>query len=210
MKIAMLGAGNVGGTLGRRWAELGHEITFAARDTASASVQRAVQETNGQAKAANAAEAVAEAEVVVLSTPWRATEAALQSAGVLDGKILIDCTNPVAPNLAGLEVGQTTSAAEMVASWAPGARVVKAFNCTGSGNMADPNYGDDKATMFICGDDADAKAIVRTLADTLGFEVCDAGPLMAARYLEPLAMLWIHLAYATGRGPNIAFKLLSR
>jgi hypothetical protein len=92
-----------------------------------------------------------------------------------------------------------------VARWAPGARVVKAFNTTGAGNMADPRFGNEHATMFMCGDDAAAKRTVGTLAEALGFEAVDAGPLRQARLLEPLAMLWISLAYAAGHGPNIAF-----
>ena len=99
---------------------------------------------------------------------------------------------------------------ELVAQGAAGARVVKAFNSTGAGNMADPAYGDMAATMFICGDNSQARATVSGLAAELGFDVVDAGPLMAARYLEPLAMLWVHLAYSQAMGPDIAFKLLKR
>ena len=91
-----------------------------------------------------------------------------------------------------------------------GARVVKAFNTTGAGNMANPKFGTQAATMFICGDDESAKATVGKLAEELGFEAVDAGPLMAARYLEPLAMLWIHLALKMGWGTNFAFKILKR
>ncbi len=107
-------------------------------------------------------------------------------------------------------VGHTTSAGEQVAAWAAGAHVVKAFNSTGAGNMAAPDYGGQKPTMLICGDDAAAKQVVTRLAEELGFEAVDAGPITAARYLEPLAMLWITLAYVRGFGPDIAFKLLKR
>ncbi|SRR6266404_4139998 len=126
------------------------------------------------------------------------------------GKILIDCTNPLKPDLSGLSIGQSTSAAEQIADLAKGARVVKAFNTTGAGNMANPKFGPQDATMFICGDDGSAKATVVKLAEELGFEAVDAGPLLAARYLEPLAMLWIHLAFKMGWGTNFAFKILKR
>jgi predicted dinucleotide-binding enzyme len=110
----------------------------------------------------------------------------------------------------GLVLGHTTSAAEQVAGWAAGAKVVKAFNTTGWPNMANPKYGDQSATMFICGDDAGAKAAVTRLSDELGFETLDAGPLKVARYLEPMAMLWIHLCIGMGWGPGFAFKVLRR
>jgi predicted dinucleotide-binding enzyme len=97
-----------------------------------------------------------------------------------------------------------------VAGWARGARVVKALNSTAAGSMLDPRYGPDRATMFVCGDDAAAKATVSDLVGALGFEVVDAGPLRNARLLEPLAMLWITLAYPLGHGPHIAFRLLRR
>jgi predicted dinucleotide-binding enzyme len=149
-------------------------------------------------------------EVVILAVPWPAAQDAIQSAGDLDGKVLVDATNPLAPNLSGLTLGHSTSAGELVAAWAPGARVVKAFNSTGSGNMADPAYGAQQTSMFLCSDDADAKASVAHLGEEIGFEMIDAGPLANARLLEPLALLWIYLAYVQGMGPDIAFKLLRR
>jgi 8-hydroxy-5-deazaflavin:NADPH oxidoreductase len=87
---------------------------------------------------------------------------------------------------------------------------VKIFNSTGAGNMADPHYGGDRATMLYCGDDAEAKKVAAQLAADLGFEPVDAGALSAAYLLEHAAMLWIHLAYGAGLGRNIAFKLMKR
>ncbi|EEF62268.1 NADPH-dependent F420 reductase [Pedosphaera parvula] len=214
MNIAMIGAGNVGGTLGSRWAKNGHKVTFGVRNLGDAKVQKAVGAGGANAKAASIADAVKGSEVVVLTVPWEGTQAAIQSAGNLNGKILIDCTNPVIMGAEGLQkglvLGHTTSAGEQVADWAKGAKVVKAFNTTGAGNMANPNYGSQKATMFICGDDASAKATVKQLSDELGFDTIDAGPLTAARLLEPTAMLWMHLAFACGMGMNFAFKVLKR
>ena len=97
-----------------------------------------------------------------------------------------------------------------MARWAAGAKVVKAFNTIGAQHMANPRFGGQSASMFICGDDAAAKKTVATLAEALGFEPVDAGPLTQARLLEPLAMLWISMAYAYGHGANIAFRLLRR
>jgi 8-hydroxy-5-deazaflavin:NADPH oxidoreductase len=88
-----------------------------------------------------------------------------QGSGNLSGKIVIDCTNPLKPDLSGLAIGHTTSAAEQVASWAKGARVVKCFNTTSANNMANPNYGNDRPVMFLCGGDADAKSPVNKLGE---------------------------------------------
>jgi predicted dinucleotide-binding enzyme len=214
MKIAIIGAGSVGGTLGSRWAKAGYKVAFGVRNTSDAKVTKLLKESGANASATGIADAVGGAEVVALTTPWEAAQSALQAAGNLTGKILIDATNPLIMSPEGLQkglvVGHTTSAAEQIAVWAKGARVVKAFNTTGWPNMANPKYGAQSASMFICGDDASAKATVKQLSDDLGFETFDAGALATARYLEPLAMLWIHLAFAQGWGTNFAFKVMKR
>jgi 8-hydroxy-5-deazaflavin:NADPH oxidoreductase len=210
VKIGTIGAGSVGGTLGRAWAAKGHDVVFGVRDPRGPKVQELVRATGGKARAASPAEAAAHGEVVLLATPWAAAQAALRGAGDLRGKILVDATNPLEPDLSGLALGHTTSAGEEVARWAPGARVVKAFNTIGAQHVANPRFGAEKASMLVCGDDLGAKETVLGLAEVLGFDPVDAGPLRQARLLEPLAMLWISLAYAYGHGPDIAFKLLRR
>lgn len=208
MRIAVIGAGSVGGTLGTRWAAAGHEVVFGLRDPQSPKVLDLLS-TSCNARAASIASAAAGSDVVVLATPWAAARAAIQSAGNLAGKVLLDCTNPLKPDLT-LDAGPTASGGEMVAGWAIGPRVVKIFNTTGFGNMANPHYGDQAATMFYAGDDSEAKQIAARLATDLGFEAVDAGPLKNARLLEPLAALWIDLAMVRGHGRDIAFKLLRR
>ncbi len=208
MKIGIIGAGSVGGALGRGWARAGHEVTFGVRDASEPKVRSLLEETG--ARAASVGEAAAGAEVVVFATPWEATQDAVKNAGDLAGKVVFDCTNPLAPKLAGLTHGFDTSAAEQVASWAPGARVVKIFNTTGANNMENPDFNGVAATMFYCGDDADAKGIAGKLAADLGLDPVDAGNLEQARLLEPLALLWIRLAYVQGLGREIAFKLMKR
>jgi len=213
MKIGIIGAGNVGGTLGKRWSGLGHEVKFGVREPGEDKIKKLVSQCGGKASAGSVAKAAVFGEVVVLTTPWDAAKNAVESAGNLSGKILVDCTNPVplgANLMAGLSIGHSTSAGEEVAKWARGAKVVKAFNTTGAGNMANPVFGADKSVMFLAGDDAGAKKVVGQLSDALGFETIDAGPLSQARLLEPWAMLWITLAYAQGLGPDFAFKLLKR
>lgn len=191
MRIGIVGSGNVGGTLGKRWEKNGHEVIFGGRDPESL-------------------HAVAACEVVVLAVPWDAVRDVVAAMGDLSGKIVIDATNPLLPGLAGLSVGTTTSAAEQVAEWAAGARVVKAFNTVGSNVMDDPKFGDGKVALFYCGDYAEAKHVVKGLVEELGFEALDAGPLKQARVLEPFAMLWISLAVQYGYGREIAFHLMRR
>ncbi len=208
--IGIIGTGNVGGALGRRWAFLGHDVTFGSRDPGSDRVQELTRRIGAGVSATSIAEAASGAEIVVIATPWPATKDAIAACGDLSGKIVIDCVNPHKADFSGLEIGCDTSAGEQIAGWAPGARVVKAFNATGAGNMREPAYGRTTADMPICGDDEDAKAVVRGLAEEIGFSVIDAGELTSARLLEPLAMLWIHLAYNLDQGMDIAFKLLRR
>lgn len=211
MKIAIIGTGSVGSALGRGFARAGHEVVFGVRDVGKPEVRRLVEETG--ARAGSVAEAAAGAEVVVLATPWGGTRDVVQAAGGLDGKIVLDCVNPLKRDLSGLDVGGEEgrgSAAEQIAAWAPGARVVKIFNTTGANNMADPIYDGERTLMLYCGDDAEAKRAAARLAEDLGFEAVDAGPLSAASLLENLAMLWIHLAYRGGLGRDFAFRLVRR
>ena len=107
-------------------------------------------------------------------------------------------------------MGFDDSGAEQVARWAPVARVAKVLNMTGAGNMDDPNYAGQAASMFVCSDDDDAKSVASQLASDLGFDVVDCGPLINARLLEPMALLWIKLAHQLGNGPEVAFRLLRR
>jgi hypothetical protein len=203
MEITIIGTGKVGSTLGKCWAQGGHSITFGSRDPKSDRVQALIQEVGNDARALSNKEAMAESPLIVLAVPWKAVESILAEAGDLAGKILIDPINiyPLASEI---------SCAEQIAGWARGASVVKAFNMTGTGNMAFPNYGDQKLTMFICGNDSDAKLMISRLVEEIGFEVVDAGGLDSAIMLESLARLWIHLAYASGMGTDIGFKLLKR
>ncbi len=209
MNIAVIGAGSVGGSLGAGWARAGHKVVYGVRHPESDKTRKALETSPGAAADAVAG-AVKGADVVVLATPWGdTTRAALEACGDLEGKPLLDCTNPIGPDFE-LTHGKDDSGGEQVQRWAPSAHVVKIFNTTGFKNMQDPAYGEDAASMFYCGDDATAKGVAKQLSDELGFESLDVGPLTQARYLEPLAMLWITMALNHGYGLNIAFKLLRR
>ena len=201
MRIAIIGAGNVGSTLGRAWQQRGHEITYGVRHPDDS------RYTELGAAVTDNATAAADADVVAVCTPWQGTRAAVTSCGDLSGKVLIDCTNPLTPDFTALELGHTTSGAEQIAGWAPGARVCKAMNQIGAPMMDAPTLP-SPPVMFVCGDDADAKDVAAQLVRELGFETHDAGDLTAARLLEPLALLWIHLALRRGLGTGWALGVL--
>jgi 8-hydroxy-5-deazaflavin:NADPH oxidoreductase len=209
MKIAVIGTGSVGGTLGRRWAELGHSVCFGVRDVTDASAKTLVGEIKGDAKLASVRAAVKDAEVVVLATPYQANAAAIASAGDLAGKVVIDATNPIGENFS-LAVAPNSSGAEEVAKLAPGAQVFKAMNQVGFEVMGDATFAAGKPAMFVAGDDAAGKKIVLELVSALGFEAIDAGDLSIARLLEPYALLWIHLMARRNMGRRFAFGLLRR
>jgi NADPH-dependent F420 reductase len=206
MKVGIIGTGNVGTSLGEAWASERHEIMFGSRDPQRA--QQLAERIKYNTKGGTYEQATQFGEVVVLAVPWSYIKQTLESMGNLKGKILVDCINPVKPQLTGLELGLDTSAAEQIAKMANDAIVIKALNSIGNQHFKNPKFGNMDASGFICGDDDEAKKIVTRLVADLGFDTVDCGPLQNARLLEPLALLWIKLAYVHGFGPNIAFKLL--
>jgi len=209
MKIAILGTGNVGGALARAWTKKGHEVVFGTREPQSVKVQDLVANLGKRASAASPERAAQSCELVVLATPWPAAQETLQSCGKLAGKLVIDCTNPLASDLSGLSIGGNTSGGEQVAKWT-GAPVFKSFNTTGAENMAKAADFATKPVMFYCGNDEAWRPTVAKLVEDAGFEAVDAGHLSSARWLEPLAMLWIHSAYKAGLGTDWAFAIARR
>ncbi|MBV8187552.1 MAG: NAD(P)-binding domain-containing protein [Alphaproteobacteria bacterium] len=201
MQIAIIGAGNVGKALGRRLAVAGHEIVYGVRDPA--------KDYGVPPAAVREVRAAAAAGVILLATPWDATEAACRTLGPVQGRIIVDCTNPLGMTESGLGlvVGHATSGAERVAGWCPGASVYKSFNQTGFEIMADPGRYQPKPVMFVAGDDARRKPTVLGLVRDVGFEAIDAGPLSSARLLEPYAMVWIEQVVKFGADRNFAFAL---
>lgn len=211
MKIGILGTGNVGGVLGRRLAFAGYPVFFGSRDPESEKVRGFVSAgAPNSVEAGTTIQAVESSDVIFLAVPYDHAPDVLSSISDWSAKILVDCTNPLNSTFNGLQLGFTESAAERLATFATGARVIKAFNTASVATMADPRYGEFEASMFFCGDDSDAKEKVGKLITELGMEPVDSGPLVNARYLEPLAMLYIHLAVHQGWGGNCALKVLRR
>jgi predicted dinucleotide-binding enzyme len=206
MNITIVGSGRVGRALGDGWRLKGHSITYAARNPAG---EKAAELKKAGFSVLPSADAATSAAVIVLATPWDAVGPSLEALGPLAGKVVIDATNPLTRTYE-LAIGHNDSAGETVARRAGGARVVKAFNTTGAGNMADSKYPGGQLMMPVAGDDAQAKTVVMSLAAELGFEPVDVGPLAMSRHLEPMAMVWIKLALAQGLGADFGFAMLRR
>jgi predicted dinucleotide-binding enzyme len=204
MHLGIIGAGHVGGTLGRRFSAAGHSITFGARDPAKTRTELA----DPTVQVSTIAD-LRSCDAVLLATPWSATVAAAQTLAPSSGQIVIDVTNPIAGRLEGLSPAGTDSGAETVQRAIPQARVVKAFNTCGFEVMADPVFPSGRACMPVCGDDAQARRVVLDLATAIGFTGLDLGPLRHARYLEPMAMVWITRAILLGAGRRWAFSVVS-
>lgn len=210
MNIGIIGSGNVGGSLGKIWAKGGHKVMFSgSRDPQK--LQELAKSTGHNARIGSVAEAAQFGEVVLLAVPWAGVEDALASVGTIEGKILIDCTNPLKPDLSGLVVGWTNSGGEEVAKRAKGARVVKAFNIVGANIFQSESrlFGSQRIVLFYCGDDDAAKAVVASLIEDSGFEPIDVGPLSSARYLEPMEQLYEQII-KSGVAKEFAFTLARR
>ena len=198
MKIAIIGAGNVGKSLGKAWSHQGMEICYGVRSPKAGSGELLIED------------AVRTAQAIVLAVPWGAVEAVLSNRDLFRGKIVIDCTNPINADFTGLQFGNSDSGGETIARLLPEAKVVKAFNTCGNNIMENPKFPNGTTSMFVAGDDPDAKSQVMELARAIGFDPVDAGPLFQSRYLESLAWLWISMAIKFGYGREIGFALLRR
>jgi predicted dinucleotide-binding enzyme len=203
MKITVIGAGNMGAAFVKQLTCAGHQVSVTARDGAKAA---RVAAANPGAVAVATAGSAKTADAVVLATAYADAVGALKSVGDLQGKVVIDITNPLTPDYMGLTLGHTTSAAEEIAKAVPGADVVKAFNTVFAQVLAEgADFGaGQKVTVFYAGDSERAKQTASALAESMGFKTVDAGGLKNARYLEPLAGLNIYLGYGAGLGTSIA------
>jgi NADPH-dependent F420 reductase len=199
--VALIGTGNVGAALGRRFAEQGHDVVYGSRDPGDADVRSLVDITGHGAVAVAPAEAAARSDIVVLAVPWSAAEDVVRGLGNLRGKILVDPTNPrVMANDGFADYPADGSVAERIAALAPGAHVVKAFNTLGAETMLDPTLAEGPVTIPLVGDDRDAKARIAALAREIGLEAVDVGPLRHARIIEGL-----HYLRANAFGGRINF-----
>lgn len=203
MKVLIVGAGNMGAGFVKQLHAAGHQVTVTARDQSKAT---ALANEYSGVKVAPAFGAAADQDAIVVATGFADAATALRSLGDITGKVVIDITNPLTADYMGLTLGHTTSAAEEIAREVPGALVVKAFNTVFAQVLAaGANFGNDrKVSVFVASDSEQAKQAAKALAESMGFEVIDAGGLKNARYLEPLGGLNIYLGYGAGHGTTIA------
>jgi 8-hydroxy-5-deazaflavin:NADPH oxidoreductase len=208
-KVAIIGAGNVGGGLGVCLSKSGLAVKFGVRPEADV---KALLAQCKDASASPSLEAAAWGDVVVLAVPGSAAvEVARSLARSLAGKVVVDCNNQLVWKEGPVwDPPPEGSLAAAIAKAAPGARVVKGFNTFGAEFHKEPGRAGVAANVFLAGDDAEAKKVVMSVATQGGFRPVDAGPLRNASVLENVAMLWIHLATVGGHGRDFTFVMQSR
>jgi predicted dinucleotide-binding enzyme len=198
MKISIIGAGNIGGTLGRKWADANHTITFGVRNPADP------KHTNLSTIGAvtSIAEALADTEIILLALPGSAVaDLAAQYSAQLAGKIVIDATNnPRSPVMNNFETLQSA---------APDAVLIRAFSTLGWENFANPQLGGQQIDLFYCGAEA-ARPVAEQLIKEIGLRPVYLGGLEAVPAVDGMTRAWFALAFGQGKGRQIAFKLLER
>jgi predicted dinucleotide-binding enzyme len=193
IKIAIIGKGNVGKALAEGLRRAGNEVRFGSTDPKESPRDASLW-----------------GEVVILAAPWDAHAQIAKAVGnALEGKIVVDVSNVLTPSFE-LALGFSTSGAEELQKLLPGTKVVKAYNTVFAQNMSTGKLLGERLTVLVAGDDPAGKDIVRKLAEGIGFDSVDAGPLKSARYLEPLGMLNITLGYGLKMGTNIGFRLVKK
>ncbi len=202
MEISIIGTGNMAKGFANVFAKVGHQVTVVGRDEGKA---RAVASAVGHGvKSTGLNGAGAAGDVTFLAVPYDAA-ADIVASGAFDDKIVVDVTNPMKADFSGLTIGHSTSAAEEIQKKAPGAKVVKAFNTVFASVLANGGKTAGKdTTVFVAGDDEDARRRVVALAKSAGFGTVETGALSSARLLEPVAALNIALGYGLGHGTDIA------
>jgi predicted dinucleotide-binding enzyme len=203
MKIAILGSGNIGGTLGRKWAGAGHDVMFGVRDAGSPKVKALLDSIKGNATAGAVVDALGFGDAVLFATPWSAVAGMVETGGgALNGKIVIDATN----NFGGPVVNNVTT----ISAKAPAAQVFRAFNSLGWENFQNPQFGETQADLFYCGPDNQARPQVEGLIEDVGLRPVWVGGLDQVQIVDNIGTLWVTLAFRRGMGRNLAFKALTR
>jgi len=213
-RVGVIGSGLVGQVLGAGFAALGHEVRIGSRTPQSEKLKAWTAKAGSRASTGSFADAASFGNLLVLATLWSGTEDALRLAGPehFARKVVMDATNPLVveqnapPRLA---LGHTDSGGEQVQRWLPNARVVKAYNTVGNAHMVNPVFEGGPPTMFLCGNDPEAKRVVEGVCRDFGWEPLDVGGIDAARLLEPMCILWVMHGFRSNSW-NHAFKLLRK
>ena len=196
MKIAIIGAGHIGSTLGMKWAHAGHGIQFGVRNPADPKFA----ELRPFGSLVSVTESLVGTDVVLLSLPGAAVmDFARQYGANLTGKIVIDATNNVrSPEMNNLAV---------LKAEAPGAHLVRAFNSLGWENFENPRLGGVQIDLFYCGEHA-SRLLVEQLIGEVGLRPVYIGNLDTVAIVDSLTRLWFALSMGQGHGRRIAFKML--
>ena len=205
MRIAVVGTGDMGGALAVALSNK-HEVSVAGSRLGSDSAAAAIAASGGRIREI-AVEQAREADVIVFAVPWEAVDDVAERLGDLGGKVVMVVTVPWIEGQ-NLAVGTTISGAEVIASKLRNARVAQAFNTISSATVRAVESYSEKPTALVSSDDDEAKKVVRGLAKDIGFEEVDGGPLLSARFTEPIGMMWAQLAFEGGYGEKVAFRIV--
>lgn len=203
MKIAILGAGNIGGTLGTKWVKSGHTVQFGVRNIKKPEVQNLLKSLGAKASAASIPQAIDFAEVVVFALPGASMdETIIANAKALDGKIVIDTSNKM--------TAATTNSLAVFNAYTPQVKYFRAFNSLGWENYENPMYGNTPADLFYCGTDGEPRRQVEELIKDIGLRPIYLGGPEQAGLVDAVLSLWFTLAVKQKMGRNFAFKVLTR
>jgi hypothetical protein len=208
MRIGILGSGLMGAKLGTIFARAGHEVVFSFSRSAK-KLERLARDAGAGARAGTPADAVRDADAVLLAVNWWHLDALLAQAGDLSGKVVVTCSLPMSEDPHDLVIAHTSSGAEELARMRPGAAVVSAFGSVPSEVLFAVYEARERAprpSLVYCGDDVRAKDVAARLIRDVGFEPVDAGPLRIARFVEPFTLLVAQLAYEGSEGPALAYR----
>ena len=208
MRVGILGSGLMGGKLGIIWARAGHEVVFSYAHSEQ-KLKRLARKAKRNARAGTPAEAVRDADALLLAVHWSRVDDLLRQTGDVSGKVIVSCSLPMNADDTELVIAHTASGAETLANKVPTAAVVSAFGTVPSEvlfGVFEARRKTRRPSLVYCGDDKKAKAVAATLIRDVGFEPVDAGPLRMARFLEPFTLLVARLAYETDRGPELAYR----
>jgi predicted dinucleotide-binding enzyme len=203
LRIAVLGAGNIGGTLGRKWVAAGHKVSFGVNNPDSTRAQALRAELGDRVTIGPVADALADSDVVVMALPGKAMDETITKyASQLDDKIIIDTANRLGGGpMNSLVTFQTNT---------PQARVFRAFNTLGWENFADPVFDGIQADLFYCGTDGDAREVVEQMISDVGLRPIRLGDVDQVGLVDSVGSLWFALALGQGKGRHLAFRVLSR
>ena len=208
MRIGILGSGLMGGKLGTLFVRAGHEVFF-SYSRSEKKLRKLARDAGNNSRAGSPADAVRDADAVLLAVHWSRVDDVLRQTGDLAGKIIITCSLPMNEDDTALVIAHKSSGAEELARKLPEARIVSAFGTVPSEvlfSVFARRKRKNRPSLVYSGDDAKAKSVAATLIRDVGFEPVDAGPLRIARYSEPFTLLVAQLAYEGDRGPALAYR----